>query len=172
MVAEGTFREDLYYRLDVVEVKVPPLRERSEDIPALIDHFFTLFSARHKRERKSVERAAVRRLQAYSWPGNVRQLEHVLLNAWLLSDDEEIKSDDLDLPPTTAKTVAATPPARAAASASAPTRARSHDEHKDVEKEKILAALTQCNWNRVQAAKLTGIPRRTFYRRLKDYGIV
>ena len=174
MVAEGTFREDLFYRLHVIEVKIPPLRERSEDVPALIDHFLTLFSSRHDRARKTVERGAVRRLQAYEWPGNVRQLEHVLLNAWLLSEDDEITSDDLDIPAASARGAAPEPrptPAPLASSTSA-SRVRSQEEHRDVEKEQILAALARCNWNRVQAAKLTGIPRRTFYRRLKDYGIV
>ncbi len=166
MVSEGTFREDLFYRLHVIELKVPPLRERAEDIPALIDHFLTLFASRHKRERKSVERNAVRLLQAYEWPGNVRQLEHVLLNAWLLAEEDEITSDDLDLPQTTPR--AASPEA----SRSVAPRARSQEEFKDGEKEKILAALARANWNRVQAAKLVGMPRRTFYRRLKDYGIV
>ncbi|MBX3232892.1 MAG: sigma 54-interacting transcriptional regulator [Labilithrix sp.] len=172
MVAEGSFREDLFYRLHVIELKIPPLRERAEDIPALIDHFLKLFSARHKRERKAMDRAAVRRLQAYDWPGNVRQLEHVLLNAWLLSEEDEIVEDDLDLPSTSTRPAA--PEAATAAPRPAPEakRPRNEEEHKGGEKEKILAALAKSNWNRVQAAKLIGIPRRTFYRRLKEYGIV
>ncbi|MDB4937878.1 MAG: putative sensory histidine kinase YfhA [Labilithrix sp.] len=188
MVTEGTFREDLFYRLHVIELKIPALRERAEDIPALIDHFLTLFSARHKRDRKTIERTAVRRLQSFDWPGNVRQLEHVLLNAWLLSEENEITTDDLDLP--TASTRAgglhdSRPAAsashiapsnggeaRATASTTSTVRARTQEEYRDAEKEKILAALTKCNWNRVQAAKMIGVPRRTFYRRLKEYGIV
>jgi DNA-binding NtrC family response regulator len=172
MVAAGTFREDLFYRLHVIELKVPALRERSDDIPALIDHFLTLFSARHKREKKTLERSAARRLQAYEWPGNVRQLEHVLLNAWLLSEDDEITSDDLDLPSQSTRSLG--PPAAAGSSVapSANASARTQEEYRDGEKEKILSALTRCNWNRVQAAKVLGMPRRTFYRRLKDYGIV
>jgi transcriptional regulator with PAS, ATPase and Fis domain len=171
MVSEGTFREDLFYRLHVIEVKVPPLRERAEDIPALIDHFLTLFASRHKRERKSLERGAVRRLQAFDWPGNVRQLEHVLLNAWLLAEEDEITDEDLDLPTSSGR---AAPPDVAPRAVKSVTgvRARSQEEYKDVEKEQILAALARSNWNRVQAAKLVGMPRRTFYRRLKDYGIV
>jgi serine/threonine-protein kinase PknK len=188
MVAEGTFREDLYYRLHVIELKIPALRERAEDIPALIDHFLTLFSARHKRDRKTIERTAVRRLQAFDWPGNVRQLEHVLLNAWLLSEENEITIDDLDLPTASVRAGASstgpassTVPAvhgaghgepRASASSTSTVRARTQEEYRDAEKEKILAALTRCNWNRVQAAKMIGVPRRTFYRRLKEYGIV
>ena len=179
MVAEGTFREDLFYRLHVIELKIPALRERADDIPALIDHFLTLFSARHKRDRKTIERAAVRRLQSYDWPGNVRQLEHVLLNAWLLSEENEITTDDLDLPSASVRTGPAPVSSRASAqeqratsSSTSTVRARSQEEFRDVEKEKILAALTRCNWNRVQAAKMIGVPRRTFYRRLKEYGIV
>lgn len=173
MVAEGSFREDLFYRLDVIELKVPALRERAEDIPALIDHFLTLFSARHKRERKTVDRAAVRRLQAYDWPGNVRQLEHVLLNAWLLSEEDEISSEDLDLPVPSMRNMRPSDViSKSGAPSSSAARARTQEEYRDVEKEKILGALAQCNWNRVQAAKMVGIPRRTFYRRLKDYGIV
>jgi serine/threonine-protein kinase PknK len=173
----------------VIELKIPALRERAEDIPALIDHFLTLFSARHKRDRKTIERTAVRRLQSFDWPGNVRQLEHVLLNAWLLSETNEITIDDLDLP---SASVRAGPPMsphassssssstssstisepRANTSSTSTVRARTQEEYRDAEKEKILAALTRCNWNRVQAAKMIGVPRRTFYRRLKEYGIV
>ncbi len=181
MVAEGTFREDLYYRLHVIELKIPALRERADDIPALIDHFLTLFSARHKRDRKTIDRTAVRRLQAFDWPGNVRQLEHVLLNAWLLSEENEITIDDLDLPSASVRAGPPMAPAQASSTTSEPratssstsaVRARTQEEYRDAEKEKILAALTRCNWNRVQAAKMIGVPRRTFYRRLKEYGIV
>jgi DNA-binding NtrC family response regulator len=173
MVAAGAFREDLYYRLNVIQVQIPPLRERKDDLPALIDHFLSLFATRYRRERKAVERAALRALSAHEWPGNVRQLEHVLLNAWLMSDGDEITTEDLSLP--------APIPARrpAAASATGPrvetTRdamPRSPEEFKDEEKRHILRALTACNWNRVQAAKQLGLPRRTFYRRLKEYGIL
>ncbi|MBL8610216.1 MAG: sigma-54-dependent Fis family transcriptional regulator, partial [Myxococcales bacterium] len=172
MVGEGTFREDLFYRLNVVELRVPALRERSEDIPPLIDHFLTLFSARYGRERKTVERGALRRLCAYEWPGNVRQLEHVLLNAWLMGEKSEIVVEDLQITqmPQASRPSVAAPPSVAADRTT--TRARTQEEYKDTEKERILAALQSCNWNRVQAAKLVGIPRRTFYRRLKDYGIL
>ena len=174
MVAEGSFREDLFYRLHVIELRVPPLRERQDDVPALIDHFLGIFSARHKRERKTIERNAVRRLQSYDWPGNVRQLEHILLNAWLLSEENEITIDDFDLPSTSSRVSIPPPPQVSASSSSSATlpRARSKEEHKESEKEQILGALERSNWNRVQAAKLVGLPRRTFYRRLKDYGII
>jgi serine/threonine-protein kinase PknK len=174
MVADGTFREDLYYRLHVVEMHVPPLRQRSEDIPPLMDHFLTLFAARYRRERKSVEREALRRLCAHDWPGNVRQLEHVLLNAWLMGEGSELVLEDFELPEITLR--AATPAAvRASVRPSnrpASPAVRSKEEFKDSERERILGALAACNWNRVQAARMIGVPRRTFYRRLKEFGIL
>jgi DNA-binding NtrC family response regulator len=170
MVQEGTFREDLYYRLNVIQLKIPALRERPEDIPPLIDHFLTLFSARYRRERKSVEREALRRLCAYDWPGNVRQLEHALLNAWLMGEGTEIAAYDLELPD---------PKMQASGGVAASQRqdgraggAQSMTDFKDTERERILSALSACNWNRVQASKMIGVPRRTFYRRLKQYGIL
>jgi transcriptional regulator with GAF, ATPase, and Fis domain len=168
MVHEGRFREDLLYRLQVVEIMVPPLRERKEDILPLVDHFLSIFSARYRRDKKSVEREARKRLVAYDWPGNVRQLEHVLLNAWLMSESDEITLEDFSLPdsdsrPMSSRLTGRPPPA---------ATMRSEGEYRDAEKEKILAALTQTNWNRVRAAEIIGMPRRTFYRRLKEYGIL
>ncbi len=173
MVVQGTFREDLYYRLHVVELHVPPLRERVEDIPPLIDHFLSIFSTRYRRERKTVARDALRKLCAYPWPGNVRQLEHVLLSAWLMGDKSEIGATDVELP---APLVRPSAPTRAAATSQAPasgaTRPGNEAEFKGAERERILGALTASNWNRAQAAKMLGVPRRTFYRRLKEFGIL
>jgi DNA-binding NtrC family response regulator/tetratricopeptide (TPR) repeat protein len=168
MVEEGRFREDLYYRLHVIEVRVPSLRERLEDIPVLIDHFLGIFAARYNRDRRSVSRAALKRLGAFSWPGNVRQLENVLLNAWVLSDRPELEPEDFELP----THMAARAPRPAAVSEPPPRAAEtSLDAHKASERDRILAALARCNWNRVKAAQVVGLPRRTFYRRLKEYGI-
>ncbi len=165
MVEAGTFREDLYYRLHVIEVRVPPLRERLEDIPILIDHFLGIFAARYSRDRRSVGRAALKRLMAFSWPGNVRQLENVLLNAWVLSDRPELSIEDFELP--TGRI--ARPPSAAAPEPK--DTSTSLDAHKAGERERILGALKANNWNRVKAAEVVGLPRRTFYRRLKEYGI-
>jgi DNA-binding NtrC family response regulator len=187
MVAEGTFREDLFYRLHVVEMHVPPLRERVDDIPPLIDHFLSLFAARYRRDRKTMSRDALRKLCAYPWPGNVRQLEHVLLSAWLMSDTSEIPADDVELPtplhapvhPAAGPRAVApadsrirTTPSAAAQPAPAGARAASQAEFKAAERERILSALTACNWNRLAAARMIGVPRRTFYRRLKEFGIL
>jgi DNA-binding NtrC family response regulator len=194
MVAASAFREDLFYRLNVIQVRVPPLRERIEDIPVLIDHFLGIFAARYGRERRSVSRPALKRLTAYGWPGNVRQLENVLLNAWVLSDQPELLPEDFELPDAVRglRPPPSSEPMRAAADsgrqvpssrgrtsehASSQRGARaarfetSLDEHRAGERERILQALSSCNWNRVKAAQLVGLPRRTFYRRLKEYGI-
>jgi serine/threonine-protein kinase PknK len=182
MVAEGTFREDLFYRLHVVEMHVPPLRERVDDIPPLIDHFLSIFAARYRRDRKTMSRDALRKLCAYPWPGNVRQLEHVLLSAWLMSDKSDIPAEDVELPaplhvgahrtsrsspPSESRTRTVTSPGQPAAA-----HASSQAEFKAAERERILSALTACNWNRLAAAKMIGVPRRTFYRRLKEFGIL
>jgi DNA-binding NtrC family response regulator len=169
MVQEGRFREDLLYRLQVVEIIVPPLRERKEDILPLVDHFLSIFSARYRRDKKSVEREARKRLMVYDWPGNVRQLEHVLLNAWLMSETDEITMEDFSLPDSDSRPMSSRLTGRPP---SPSTTMRSEGEYRDAEKEKILAALTQTNWNRVRAAEIIGMPRRTFYRRLKEYGIL
>jgi serine/threonine-protein kinase PknK len=180
LVRAGTFREDLYYRIHVVELRLPALRDRREDIPQLVDHFLGLFAARYKRERKTVTREALRRLCDYSWPGNVRQLEHVLLNAWVLSERPEIECADFEFPDGSvpseprpeAAPSAAPDPGSAESAAPGPRRSRrSSVPQRMDERDSILRALEQCNWNRLKAAELLGIPRRTLYRRLKQYKI-
>ncbi len=176
MVAAGAFREDLFYRLQVVEVRVPPLRDRIEDIPPLIDHFLTRFSARYQRDRKTVSRPALHKLSAFGWPGNVRQLEHVLLGAWLMTEQPEIGPDDIELPARSGRSVEA-PPRDSDERPSPPhdkpdRKASNTDEFKENERARILQALEACNWNRLHAAQRVGLPRRTFYRRLKEFGIL
>jgi DNA-binding NtrC family response regulator len=176
MVADGRFREDLYYRIHVVEVRVPALRERPEDIPQLVDHFLGLFAARYKREKNGLTKEALQRLSQYSWPGNVRQLENVLLNAWVLSEDLELDAGDFDLPDGWTRGEASAPRVsreREASPRGATLKLRKGtvSEHRRDERDRILEALRESNWNRVKAAEISGIPRRTFYRRLREYGI-
>ncbi len=181
MVRQGRFREDLLYRIQVVEMRLPPLRERTEDIPQLVDHFFSRFATRFQQPKKSLTREALGRLLDYEWPGNVRQLENVLLNAWVLSDGEAIEGEDLDLPSERPATSSGAPreaprasAAREPASARGETRAEKRQtvtQHRRDEKQRIVQALEACNWNRVKAAELLNMPRRTFYRRLTEYGI-
>jgi serine/threonine-protein kinase PknK len=179
MVAEGRFREDLYYRIHVVEVRVPALRERPEDIPQLVDHFLGLFAARYKREKNGLTKEALQRLSQYAWPGNVRQLENVLLNAWVMSEDLELDAGDFDIPDgwVTAPASSTTPAPREREAMATPRgatvklRKGGVSEHRREERDRIMEALRESNWNRVKAAEISGIPRRTFYRRLREYGI-
>jgi transcriptional regulator with GAF, ATPase, and Fis domain len=183
MVATGAFREDLYYRLHVVDVMLPPLRDRADDIPMLIDHFLNIFAARYRRERKTISRDALRFLCACPWPGNVRQLENTLLNAWVMSDQGQLELEDFETTGLhgTSEVAHAVETSRSQVSevreigevdekASRGVE-RSLSAHQATEKDRILAALAGANWNRVKAAEMVGIPRRTFYRRLKKYGI-
>ena len=156
--------------------KIPPLRDRSDDIPPLIDHFLTIFAARHRRDEKSDRRATRSGSSSpTSGPGNVRQLEHVLLNAWLMSEESEITALDLTIPDSRGT---ASPPANPSISETLPrprgsTRPQTESQFRSTERDKILHARSaSSNWNRAQAAKLVGLPRRTFYRRLKEYGIL
>jgi two-component system NtrC family response regulator len=95
MVKAGSFREDLYYRLMVVPIELPPLRERAEDIPQLVEHFLIKFKSKHAREGLTLPAAILRRLCGYKWPGNVRQLENTIERIVLLAKGSEIASDDL-----------------------------------------------------------------------------
>jgi len=158
----------------VVELHVPALRERTEDIPQLVDHFLGLFAARYKREKNGLTKEALQRLAQYDWPGNVRQLENVLLNAWVLSDDLELDASDFDIPDGWITGSSAAPRSlREATPRGAPIKLPKGgpSEHRREERERILEALRASNWNRVKAAEISGIPRRTFYRRLREYGI-
>jgi serine/threonine-protein kinase PknK len=196
-VAEGKFREDLLYRIQVVELALPPLHQRTEDIPLLCDHFLSRFALRFDQQKKSLSRAAMGLLLEYPFPGNIRQLENVLLNAWIMSDEETIEAEDLQLPEAT-PSLRPLEPSRATPQPSAPggdsrtsshtsshtsSRARSApltkksekkgtlSEHQRGERRQIVDALQATGWNRLQAAAIMNMPRRTFYRRLREYDI-
>ena len=95
MVEKGTFREDLYYRLNVVPIHLPPLRERGEDIPLLVTRYLTTFSIQHHREPKEVSRAAMRLLRLYAWPGNIRQLRNLMERLVVTVKDATIQPEHL-----------------------------------------------------------------------------
>lgn len=196
LVEAGQFREDLYYRLNVVELTLPPLRARMEDLPLLVEHFLSGLAKSHGR-RKGLTREALTLLSQHVFPGNVRELEHVLTSAWVMSDSEVIKPADLvaatgslglvqladahglspDSAPPPSELLSAAAPAQETASAPPATPPGAAlpsnvGEHKDQEKQAILEALEAHGWNRAAAAKALGMPRRTFYRRLKSYDIL
>jgi len=167
LVRQGRFREDLFYRLNVVELALPPLRARREDIPLLCDGFLDAFATRDGVAAKRLTKAALERLLAHPFPGNVRQLEHILLQAWVMAEGPRIDVADLGMDEPSE-------PASAPISVLPPLESlpQSLDDHKDLERTKILAALEANGWNRARAARALGVPRRTFYRRLREYRIL
>jgi two-component system response regulator HydG len=151
-VREKKFREDLYYRLSVFELYIPPLRDREEDIGLLVDFFLTYFRRERGRPQLKLSDAARAKLLAYRWPGNVRQLRNVIDSAVVLADEDEIMPRDLGL------------------------RDSGGDQLDSLqidvwEKKLILEALRRCDGNVPDAAKLLAIGRATLYRKIELYGI-
>ncbi|HEY9071882.1 MAG TPA: sigma-54 dependent transcriptional regulator [Candidatus Ozemobacteraceae bacterium] len=156
MAAQNRFRPDLFYRLNVFPIHLPPLRERPDDIPALADHLLAEIASVHGRQPPTLSAEAVRALRHLSWPGNIRELRNVLERATVIDDDGTITPADLMLPGSAA--VPAAPP-----SGHAPIDARLDDS----ERRMIIEALEHYRGNVVAAAKRLGLPRRTLYDRLK-----
>jgi DNA-binding NtrC family response regulator len=159
-IADGRFRQDLYYRLNVVRVSLPPLRSRREDIPALVNHFLRRYNRRFRRDVKGITPDALATLSAYDFPGNVRELENVIERAFAMGAREQITL--ADLPPLGTGSVSAV---AAPQSGTVPRLA-------DVEKDLILRALAFYKDDKEAAASALGISRRTIYRRLKEYGML
>jgi two-component system nitrogen regulation response regulator NtrX len=158
-IRRGSFREDLYFRLAVVPIPVPPLRDRPEDIPLLAAHFLHEASARFGRKPKSLSSAAIEALQAYRWPGNVRELKNLIERLMILSPADEIRREDL--PAEMRDGVAeAIPPG-------APLR----EARDDFERRYILAALKRHRGNVSRAAEALDLERSNLYRKLRAYGI-
>ncbi|MCB9567645.1 MAG: sigma 54-dependent Fis family transcriptional regulator [Myxococcales bacterium] len=171
MVRDGKFREDLLYRLSVIQTRLPPLRERREDIPALAAHFADLLGESIGRRVEEISSAALEVLSRYRWPGNVRELRNVIERALVLGDGAILDVDDLAPELAHAAPLAAMANGAAGlggASGAAPVAVRPLAE---LEREAIAAALAATEGNKARAAALLGIDRSTLYRKLKDLGI-
>jgi two-component system nitrogen regulation response regulator NtrX len=155
-IAAGRFREDLFYRLNVIPFFVPPLRERREDIPVLARYFTRVFSAEHGRVPKEFNSEALDLMMDYSWPGNVRELRNEVERLTIMVPDGLISVHDLSLPNGTT------------GSAKASTL---HESRAQFEREFILSKLKENNWNISQTARLLGLERSYLYRKMKTYGI-
>src|SRR5258706_430498 len=156
-VAAGRFREDLFYRLNVIAVTAPPLRARREDIPLLVDHFLGTYCAKNNRARLSVARAMMQLLSDYAWPGNVRELENVIERAVVLCRGDTLTTDDLpDV------TVQASPPPATALTVTIGTPLE------EVENRLIRETLRHTKGDKPIAAQLLGISTRTIYRKLGE----
>jgi two-component system nitrogen regulation response regulator NtrX len=154
-IQAGRFREDLFYRLNVIPFFVPPLRERHEDIDAIARYFIGVFSAEHGRHVKTVSDEALQALCEYSWPGNVRELRNEIERIVIMIADNDITVDDLSLPNSTG-------------SGSGHTLQEGRARY---ERELILVKLEENGWNVSQAARELGLERSYLYRKMKAYGI-
>ena len=151
----GEFREDLYYRLKVVEISLPPLRERRDDIPLLIHHFYEYFRKSFKKNIDGLSDQALKVLFNYSWPGNVRELQHAVEHGFVLCGSGTIMAEHLPLE-IREQTIVAGP---------APKK-DSGNEHQE-----ILEALRKTGWNKAKAARLLGVSRPTIYRKISEYNL-
>jgi DNA-binding NtrC family response regulator len=157
MVAEGSFREDLFYRLNVIDLKTPALKDHKEDIPLLVDRFMKEFAEKNGSEVTGIDADAVKALEEYPWPGNVRQLRNVVEKMCVLSSGGKLTR--ADVPPEILE-----PPASPAAASTARTL-------EETEKAKILSVLEASGGNKTKAAETLGISRRTLHRKLNEWGM-
>lgn len=155
MVAEGTFRQDLLYRINTVEITIPPLREHPEDIPLLADYFLKRYAPRYRKKKPAIPARVMKKIGRYEWPGNIRELQHAIQRAVIMSEGEEIKSSDLNL--------------------SEPMQ-RPGSEIEDLnldklEKWAIARCLKKHSGNVTRTAAELGLTRGALYRRMEKYGI-
>jgi two-component system, NtrC family, response regulator PilR len=168
LVAEGRFREDLFYRVNVIELRVPPLRERSEDVPELAEAILRRLGRRMKITSPLLGKDALSALESYSFPGNVRELENILERAITLTINGEIRVGDIQLRPSP---VAMTSAPTVDGGANAPSGGALGDHLEDIERDAILKALEQTRYNKTAAAKLLGMSFRALRYRIKKLGI-
>lgn len=152
LIEEGRFREDLFFRLHVMPIELPPLRQRKEDIPLLVQHFIEIYNARTERAIEAIDQTALALLLDHEWPGNVRELENAIEHAFINCRGTVLMSECL--------------PAhlhRERPSVSAPVTRP--------ERERVVEVLEQCHWNRSDAADKLGMHRTTLWRKMKEWGL-
>lgn len=156
MVKENKFRQDLLYRINTVEIHLPPLRERLEDIPILANHFIEMYCKKYRKPLKQLPAGTIKRLQQYSWPGNVRELQHAIERAIIMSDGNQLQADDFFFLQGEAH------------GSQTKTDTLNLDE---IEKDLIQKAISKHSGNIAKAAKELGLARATLYRRLEKHGL-
>jgi DNA-binding NtrC family response regulator len=164
MVSAGLFREDLYYRLNVVSIEMPPLRERKEDIPALVQFFIRRFAGELKKKLEGIEAEAQRILVRYNWPGNIRELENAIERAILLTEGTTIRPEDLRL----GETVSSSDASNASPVVRIPPTGIPLEE---IERQALIEALKMSNWVQKDAAELLSISPRVINYKIKTMGI-
>jgi two-component system response regulator PilR (NtrC family) len=161
LVEQGKFRQDLFYRLNVIELTIPPLRDRPDDIPLLAQHILTHLSLTSSFARPRLMSSALRKLQNYDFPGNVRELENILERAVTLCDDDSLEAKDITLPRNSGEI----------ASSANDNAMPLGDKMEEVERQAITQALEATHWNRTAAAKKLGMSLRSLRYRLEKLGI-
>lgn len=156
LVDRQEFRQDLLYRINTIEIKLPPLRERTEDIPLLADHFLKLYRAKYKKGIKGITKQALDYLTEYTWPGNIRELEHAIERAVIMTDEEELQKGDFLLTSVSNEDI------------QMPMTGLNLEE---VEKTVVRKAMEKNNGNISHAAEELGLTRASLYRRLEKYGL-
>jgi transcriptional regulator with PAS, ATPase and Fis domain len=151
MVEKGIFREDLFYRLNVVNINVPPLRERTEDIPLLVEYFIKKYCTTMNRSLITIDSSALKRLEEFTFPGNIRELENMIERAIVVGNGKKISLKDLPLGKEIVNTTA--------------------ESLDDLEKNHISQILAKYNWNITVSAKALKIDRVTLYNKIKKYGL-
>ncbi|MFQ5685878.1 MAG: sigma-54 dependent transcriptional regulator [Candidatus Scalindua sp.] len=154
-VRQGMFREDLYHRLRVVELAIPPLRKRREDIPLLVEHFIEKFNKKFNKDIKSISMDVQRVFMCYKWPGNVRELQNTIEHAFVLCSNAVITKDCLQTD-----------------FQDSIVDAKSIKKRKHCDKQAIVQALKEAGWNKAKAARLLGISRRSIYLKINEYDIM
>ncbi len=162
MIEDGTFREDLYYRLSVIPLDLPPLRERAEDLPDLILHFFAKAKAKHGREQIAMPEDLIPYFNNYRWPGNIRELENILERVVVLTRSDEVGVNDLP------EQLRRERPTVDTLNLEMPPRGISLEA---VEKELILRSLRKFNWNQTHAARYLDVSRKALMYRMEKHGI-
>ncbi len=157
-VDEGKFREDLYYRLNIVNIQIPPLRERKEDIPLFTEHFINYYSNKYERNIKSIQPKAIKILENYQWPGNVRELQNLIENIVVLNHGDIITEDMIP------ENIKGNIIGKSFTVEAGTTLY-------EIEKKAIFTTLDYTNWNKSKAAKILNIGRKTLLRKLEEYGI-
>ena len=162
-IKKGNFREDLYYRLNVIEIKLPPLRARPGDIPGLTAHFIDKYAKKFGKPVKGISKEASELLSGYSWPGNVRELENAIERAMILEETGTIRAESLPIGP---KSASAAPPSLSSSGELSIKKAQ-----ESLEKDLIAKALARTNNNRTRAAEILEISHRALLYKIKSYGL-
>jgi two-component system response regulator AtoC len=162
MVAQSTFREDLYFRLNVISIEIPPLRERREDIPYFCSHFVTKYRDKYHSPVQTLPQEMVESFTRFDWPGNVRQLENTVRRYLILPDADITPNEPRSAPPT--ETRPAVPPALFLKEVGAHAAERA-------ERELVLKTLEQTRWNRKEAARLLNVSYKALRNKLKKWNL-